>query len=442
MKKSLLSLLIFLFVGFIAQAQEEGAKLAKSAGKALTSYNIDPVGNIEKLTDAKEKIDKALLLADAQAIASAWLTQGEVYSTILRKELAMRTLKPDAPLSGDNNALVAYNAFKKAHELAVKKYEKSDAIKGVVEGNLQGSLVNLGAIKYEAKEYDKAFLSFDAALKSHDFLKEAKEKSIFEEKEAYETQVYYTAICAQLAKMPKESMRLYEILYKTGNAKAEIYDGLYNSKLEAGQTEEAAKILTEGRAKYPDDSALLFNEINSYIKAGKLSELTDRLKQAIDKEPKNSNLYVTLGNVYDNLYQKALESKDEAATKLNFEEAKKYYTQGVDVDAKNVDAVYALGALYYNKAAIRNKELMTMPEDYSSAGLKKYETLKNEIAAEFDSALPYFQKAESMNPNDSNTLIALKEIYTRKEDDLALEFKKRLDLLQSGGKNADSHFKK
>jgi hypothetical protein len=441
MKKSLLSLSFFLFLGFFVQAQEEGAKLAKSAGKALTSFNIDPVGNAEKLKDAKEKIDKAMVLADAQAIGSAWQTQGDIYASILRKELAMRNINPKAPLSGDNDALVAFNAYKKALELAIKKYEKSDAIKGINENNLQGTLVNIGAEKYEKKEYEKAYMSFDASLQAHEILKTAKEKSIFDEKEAYSTQVYYTAICAALAQKPAEAMRLYEILYKGGDAKAEIYDGLYNAKMEAGDKEAAAKILTEGRAKYPDDSALLFNEINTYIKEGKLNELTDRLKQAIAKEPKNVGLYVTLGNVYDNLYQKALESKDEASTTTNFEEAKKYYTQGSDIDPKNVDAVYALGALYYNKAAIRTKELLAMPEDYSAVGLKKYEGLKKDIDVIFDSALPYFQKAEALDANDTNTLIALKEIYTRKEDDLALEFKKRLDTVQAGGKNAGSHFK-
>jgi hypothetical protein len=59
----------------------------------------------------------------------------------------------------------------------------------------------------------------------------------------------------------------------------------------------------------------------------------------------------------------------------------------------------------------------------------------------FDQALPYFQKAESLDPNDTNTLIALNEIYARKEDELSLEFKKRLDTVRSGGKNASSHFK-
>ncbi|MFN4256900.1 MAG: hypothetical protein ACK4Q5_18005, partial [Saprospiraceae bacterium] len=69
------------------------------------------------------------------------------------------------------------------------------------------------------------------------------------------------------------------------------------------------------------------------------------------------------------------------------------------------------------------------------------EAMKKEVDMLFDQALPFFQKAEGFDANDMNTLIALKEIYTRREDDLALEFKKRLDNVQAGNKNATSYFK-
>ena len=119
MKKVLLSLLTLLFaVGFSA-AQEDGAKLAKSAGKALTSYNIDPVGNSAKLAEAKDKIEKALALPDGQIIASAWLTKGDVYNTLLQKDMARRMIDAKAPLTGDNDALAAFDAYKKANFIAI-----------------------------------------------------------------------------------------------------------------------------------------------------------------------------------------------------------------------------------------------------------------------------------------------------------------------------------
>lgn len=186
----------------------------------------------------------------------------------------------------------------------------------------------------------------------------------------------------------------------------------------------------------------MFAEINSYLKKGKLDELTDRLKQAIKQEPGNVGLYVTLGNVYDNLYQTMSKEKNDAKATEYFNEAKNYYEQATAKDPSNVDAVYSVGALYYNKAAIRTQEMNALPEDFSSAGLKKLKTLRDEVMLLFDQSLPYFQKAEGINPNDANTLIALNEIYARKEEEvLSAEFKKRLEVVKGGGKNPAAYFK-
>lgn len=440
MKKLLVFLFNFLFLAAFVQAQEEGAKLAKQAGKALTSYNIDPTNNAAKLDEAKTKINQALQIADAQALSSAWITKGDIYNTFLQRDMVKKQFDPNAQLSGDNDALEAFNGYKKGYELTTKKFEKSDAIKGINE--VQGHLINIGVTKYEAGEYEKAFFSFKAALESHDILKANTQKSLLDEKEQYDNQVYITGLAAQLAKRPADAIGYYETLYKAGTDKPAIYEGLYNIKSEQGDEAGADKILEEGRKKFPDDPGLLFAEINSYLKKGKLEDLISRLKQAIAQEPNNVQLYVTLGNIYDNLYQRELQAKNDTKSEEYFNLAKQQYIDAQVKEPKNVDAVYSLGALYYNKAAFRTQELNALPEDFSAAGIKKYETLKNEVMALFDQSLPYFQKAESMNPNDMNTLIALSEIYARKDEaELAGEFKKRMEVVKDGGKNDTSYYK-
>ncbi|GAB4493832.1 MAG: hypothetical protein OHK0019_18600 [Saprospiraceae bacterium] len=443
MKKILFPIMGFLLLAGIAQAQEDATKLAKQAGKSLTSYNIDPVANAAKLDEAKQKIDEALKSAEVQAMASAWLTQGDVYNTLLSRDMAKRMIpgNENTPLSGDNDALIAFEAYKKAYETpTAKKYEKSDAVKGISQ--IQGYLINIGVSKYEAQQYEKAYRSFDASIQAHEILKANSQKSALDDPEQYDNMVYTTAFAAQQAKMYNEALKYYNQIYAKGNAKAPVYDGLYSIKTAMGDEAGAEKILAEGRAKHPEDTGLLFAEINMYLKKGKLDELTGRLKEAIAKEPNNVSLYVTLGNVYDNLYQAMMKEKNTAKAEEYFNEAKKYYIEASKVDATNVDAVYSLGALYYNKAAVKTQEMNALPEDYSSAGLKKLQVMKDEVMGLFDQALPYFQKAESLNPNDLNTLIALSEIYARKEDELSLEFKKRLDVVRGGGKNASSYFKK
>lgn len=437
MKKFLFALLGFTFVAGMAQAQEDGAKLAKGAGKALTSYNIDRANNGPKLDEARQKINEALKTPEGQAMAAAWITKGDIYSTTLERDMAKRMINPNAALSGDNDALDAFNAYVKGFEIAEKKYEKTDALKGITI--VQAGLVNIGVAKYEAKEYDKAYQSSLAALKSHELLTANKEKSLFEGQQQLDDQQYFTGLAAMLAGMNAEARPYFENMVKKGGAKAEVYESLYNTTLALNDTVNAKLVLSDGRKNFPDNPGLLFAEINNYLREGKLDELTTRLKQAIAQEPGNVSLYINLGNVYDNLQQRETKAKNDTKAAEYFEEARKYYLQGTEKDAKSSDAHYMLGALYYNKAAAINQEMTGL--DNSQAALKRYKTLNDQMLSFFDQALPHFQKAENLDPNDLNTLLALSEIYARKEDELSLEFKRRLDVVKTGGKNDAPHFK-
>jgi tetratricopeptide (TPR) repeat protein len=73
--------------------------------------------------------------------------------------------------------------------------------------------------------------------------------------------------------------------------------------------------------------------------------------------------------------------------------------------------------------------------------MKKSKVVQNEIMGLFDQSLPYFRKAESIDPNDINALIALAEIYTKKEElVISAEMKRRLEIVKGGDKNSTSYF--
>ena len=189
--------------------------------------------------------------------------------------------------------------------------------------------------------------------------------------------------------------------------------------------------MQKGRTLYPDDSNLLFAEINSFLKKGKLNELIDKLKLAVAKEPNNMSIKTTLGNVYDNMCQKEWEKGDMVKAQEYFNESLKYYQEALDKEPSNVVALYSIGALYYNYAAIVSKEANKLSNDYSSAGTKKYKEKQAEMEAYFDKALPYFEQADKFDNKDVNTLIALKEIYAKKgKFDKSNEIKVRLESLK------------
>ena len=437
--KKLLVLILTLGSFALAQAQEDPAKLAKSAGKAYTSYNIDPSGNAGKLEEARTKIDEALKDATVASTSSAWQTKGEVYSSVMFRDMTKKQFDPNYQMTVANPALESYKGFSKAFELAQKKFEKNDALKGL--GEICPQLSNLGVANYQAGDFPLALESFEACLKTHEMLKANDQKSPFEKAEDLNNVKYLAALASQQAKNTEKANKYYEELYAVKYNEAAVYEALFNARIAAGKPEEAKNIIAEGRKLFPEDSGLLFAEINYYLKENKLDELTGRLETAIAKEPNNVGLYVTLGNVYDNIYQRELAAKNMAGADENFAKALKYYNTALEKDGKNVDAVYSLGALYYNKAAVLTTELNALPDDTKPETLRKYEALKTQIFALFDQALPFFKRAESLDANDRNTLIALKEIFAKKDElELSAEFKKRLDKLEAKQKNEKSYF--
>jgi hypothetical protein len=320
--------------------------------------------------------------------------------------------------------------------------------------DVQNNLNSAGSDYYDLRDKDKeaipkAYQLFKASLDVHDLLKANKQESLLDANDGVKKQYMLVGQFAAYAgkEAKEESGAIYDKILQLHTDKDSVslsfvYAALYDLK-SASDPAAALKALEEGRKKYPNDNQLLFTEINHYLKAGKLEILIDKLKEGIKKEPNNPSIVFTLGNVYDQLSKKASTDGDEAKAKAYEAEAMTYYNKTLDMDSKNVDAIYSIGANFYNKAAELTKELQKLGSDMSKAGMKKYDEKEKEVLAAFDKALPYFQRAESVNPNDQNTLIALKEIFARKNDlKTSGEFKKRLQIVQDGGKNDKPYFAK
>jgi tetratricopeptide (TPR) repeat protein len=287
--------------------------------------------------------------------------------------------------------------------------------------------------------YKNSYLNFKEVTVVHDVLKANAQKSRLDDA-VMATEAYrMAALLAYYSESHADAIPFYEKMVTLGKDTSFHYNGLYKAKV---ATDEAAamKDLEAGRKKFPEDTQLLFTEINHYFKKGNLEVLIDRLKQGLQREPSNAGLLFSLGNVYDQISQKK-ETPPEKVKEYEAE-AQTYYAKTLEVDPKNTDAIYSLGAAFYNKAAIYSKEMKALESDFSKEGTKKYKAAEVAMLAEFEKALPYFKKAEALDPNSPNTLIALKEIFARKDDlKTSGEFKARLDNVNGGGKNATSYFK-
>lgn len=442
MKSLFLSLVLVIGFAGALSAQDDAEKAYKLAARALSTFNLDPANNGAKLEEAKTEIDKAIQGEAVAAMAKTWITRGQVYNALCSKEVTQIYVNPEAQLSPavEANAQAALDAFQKAPGLTDKKYEIKEAYQGMTETAQYFNAY--GNAMLQKGEYAAAFPSLKAVFDINKKLETAGEKPVFANPEDGLNHEYVTAFCAYQADDMASAKAMFQELYEKDYKEAGVYSTYFSILTQEGNEAEAMKVMDKGKSYFPGNTELLFAEINFFLQNNRLDDLVDKLKLAIEKEPNNVSLYTTLGSVYDNLFQRELEAGNSAKADEYFNEAMNYFNQGLAKDPKYVDAIYSVGALYYNKAASITKELKALESDLSKAGIQKYNAKKEEMFGLFEKALPFFQKAESINPNDRNTLIALKEIYA-KEDDLALsnEFKRRLEVLDGGGTNTESYFK-
>ena len=422
---------VFMVVG-LAQGQDDlagltGKKALKKATRAFNAFKLDQTNGGEDLQEAKRIIDFAIKQDDVKADPKVWVMMGQIYNGFNTFNQAQKVLDPNAKDLEPNAGMVAFQAFKKVLEIESGQKDACDGLRNSI-----GSISNTGLDAYEAGDFQSSFNAFRSILDIHKLLKDNGADSPLDVEAEYDNQLYITGLAAMSAGEKATAKSYMKQLYDKKYDKAAVYDAMYKLTID-DDVEGAEEILSTAREKYPDDLGLLFSEINHYLKLEKIDVLEEKLKFAIEKEPNNPSLYSTLGNIYDRLYQNEYKAGNMEEADKYFASAKEYYEKSTDIKPEFTDAIYSIGALYYNKAAIVTEEMNALASDYSKEGTKKYNMKKEEIEILFEDALPYFKSVEKLDPNDRNTLIALKEIFARKNDfETSNEFKSRLEKVEAG----------
>lgn len=423
MRKFSLLVLALTFISGLALAQDP-AKLIKAGTKSLAAYKADPT-DLEALSAAK----KAAMDATAAGpdVAGAWILLGNANAAEVsqlaqmigqknNEHAAALLLDPTAakpsfadvnvPTEASDKAIASYQ---KAHDKAVKSKGKKKAIDGMRQ--LASDMSVIGNAMLGSDRYSDAYYPLNAMMTVNDFFVGNEVAPVFDKPENLEQQKYITAIVARSAGDIENSMKLHKELYESGTKEPAIYAGYSSLLMEAGDADGGLAVLNKGRELFPDNKDILFAEINYYIGKGDYTTLETKLKDAIEQEPDNVGLYNALGNVYMNLSQ----NEEDPAKSADYEEKSVgFYNEVIARDAANLDATYSIGSMYYNSAVKKAAVLNTLGT--SKAEQAEYDKLNGEISELFDKALPYFDKAINLEPNDRNTLIALKEIYARKND--------------------------
>ncbi|MBK7096767.1 MAG: hypothetical protein IPH57_17510 [Saprospiraceae bacterium] len=411
--------LFFILLGVmltIASVQAQDSKtMYKKAKKLLSNYYFNPLENAKDLAEASDLINQVLLDTASQSDWKIWHAKGQIFNEVIGNEVKMKILNPNYAIKNVGSAIEAYESLKKAMALADKPKFKEECLKLMVE--TENHLNNVAAYEFQDKNYQSAFENFSRTVEAYELFKannQEKDSRLFDPKVRSE-QKLYTGYSAFYGEKKENAAKYFKELADENTDQPFVYEALYTIYNEMQNPTDALKYLNAGRSRFPDDTGLLYAEINYYIKEGKLDVLIDKLKKAIEIDPKNVSVYTTLGSVYDQLNTKAFETGDTVQMKSNFDNALKYFNSALELDPNNFDAIYSIGALYYNSAANYTKEINKFANDFSTAGTKKYNELKAKMLELFGIAKPYFEKAYGINEKDLGVLQALSEIFARQD---------------------------
>jgi tetratricopeptide (TPR) repeat protein len=132
------------------------------------------------------------------------------------------------------------------------------------------------------------------------------------------------------------------------------------------------------------------------------------------------NYYLYVGSLYNSIALSDTSYKREYS-----EKAKNTYLKVIDTDPNNINANYNLAILYYNQAVDMIKEL-----DFET-DLIMLSQIQDESVLIFKKSLPYMERAHQLDPKNISTLKGLEGIYfSLNEKEKTEEIRKKIAELE------------
>lgn len=351
------------------------------------------------LSQKANQLDKAIVSIN-EAVASdktkdkdkpkAWFTRGDIYYQLVDPNVpAILSAKYPKDIQPSEALQKAAESYNKALALDGPTGEYGKQVPGRLQ-NLYGMAFNAGVKNYNDKDYDKAIASYKLA-------------STLNPKDT--TAVLYGAYAMEakqdLAGAKATYMQLLAMdAYKAKPAPVNVYSRLLQIDQQQDDKAGMQQVLQQALAAYPNNKNFLIQDLNmSMGGAGGGAGALDKINKAIAADPGNSNLYAVRGSLYDAM-------KKPETTIL----AQADYKKAIELDPKNFEAQYNAGIYNFNQAA-------TLYTKVSKMDMNTYKLKGKAVEAEgrkyFEAAVPYFEKALEIQPNDASSISALQKAYFR-----------------------------
>ncbi len=366
--------------------------------KAVNEAQSIAKGEKPDFAEARTLIKGALENPETKDDAKTWYVAGFIEDQQFSNERTKQVIgqQPDEPVMyGALINILPY--FQKAYELDQMPNEKGKIkpkytkdIKGILGAN-HVYYINGGAYYFDQKDYKKAYDFFDQYLQISD-LPMFKGEQVAERDTNFMTVQFYAAVAATQLGDSKLAIEALERAKNSDYRANDVYQYLCYEYEQAKDTVNLEKTLEEGMVKFPEEPYYLMSLINNYIYSNRNDKAIEYLNTAIAKDPNNAQLYDVMGRVY------------ETGLK-DFANAEKYFQKALEINPDYIEALSNLGRIYYNQGVNKQGEANMINDS------KQYQEELAVAKDFFKKALPYFEKAHEMKPEEREYMTALRGIY-------------------------------
>lgn len=346
-----------------------------SQADVTSAFNANKAGDYDK---AVTYIEKSLSDPKATGKEKTWRYRGNIYLNVLKTpEFASKY--PDA-------AKLSKESFFKAMELDTPNDYLDE--NRVALATLQAVILEDATKQYSASDFCGAAANFEVAGEISSKFGVIDSASIFN-----------NAYCNDRCGKYDLAIAGYKKSGDIGYNVPDVYIYISDIYTKQGKMEEAKKAVSDARAKYPHNAELLRSEVNFLLNDQKYDQALELLKSLTEKDASNEMIWFVLGATYEKLG--------------NLDEQEKAYKKAIELKPGYYDALFNLGATYYNRGVEKLKECDKIPTREQA----KYNDCVASGNVFFTKSVENLEKAYNEKPENKEEqkqiISALMEAYAR-----------------------------
>ncbi len=264
---------------------------------------------------------------------------------------------------------------------------------------------NAGADLYNEKDYDGAYRAWA-------IFNEIPQNPIFKLSSVPNDTIlgeiaFNQALAAWQGNHFEDALNAFMFAKSKGYNKKQLYDYAIAVADGAKNKEAVLEISKEALALYGDQDPMYMGQIvNYYLQNKDFDKAFETINQAIAKEPNNAQYYNIQGVLYENVEKRP--------------EAMEAYKKATELDPNNANALYNYGRQLCETAYALNDAAPTSQQEYDTYRAEKLVPL-------FEQAAEILERAYTANPDNSDVLKYLENVYYNLNDEAKLnDVRKRM----------------